>query len=177
MPNRIFAPSKSWGTEAPAGPASFCRGEQMIRVLPPPSGSEVTFFNVHWDDRAPQCGPPDYPPQLNPMLTTPDGARQTGNSGSSSSPRSLSARVQIETERTVEEVAAHYVAQLAAVGWTVGPSPESGNGDRIASRSLVLETADEPRWDGRVAVVRLPGADEVEVHVSFERAGRRFRRP
>ncbi len=103
-----------------------------------------------------------------PVLRAPAGS-SSRSSGTSGSGDSETASVRLESSMTPDALLAHYGAQLAAAGWTVGTAVVSGT---LAVLPVDATDAQGNAWRGALFVVELDGARDVSLHVTRRKADR-----
>jgi hypothetical protein len=148
----------------------LCRGNAQLLVAAAPgaaSGSHVTARLASGPETM-GCGAPLPEQQFGdlplPRLLPPAGARHEGGGGGASD-NSASTTTRLTTAMSADELAAHYGAQLAAAGWTVGPTtPGAG----VATRTVEVRDRRGALWRGALVVTELGDQREVTVQMGRE---------
>jgi hypothetical protein len=148
----------------------LCRGDAQLWVASAPgaaSGSHVTA-RLMTGPKTFGCGTPMHEPDFGglalPSLVPPAGARHEGGGGGGSD-NSSHATTRLTTPTGAAELATHYGAQLAAAGWTVGPTtPGAG----VATRTAEVRDPRGRLWRGALLVAELGGEREVALQMSRE---------
>ena len=170
---------------------TLCRGESVVTLAPSVRQAGGSYVRATLGtSRLSLCDPevaartsaPMYADDFPiPALTPPPGVRTVGGGNSQSSSSSgLSGGDERVEERTVstllatalspDSVVAHYVAQLAAAGWTVGAATRA---EGVAMRVLAFRDDQGRTVQGVLTGAAVPGASERSVTLHVLRRGPR----
>ena len=148
-------------------------GTAVVSYSPAPQGG--TYLKVRYgrEKQSSFCAPQRMasfqgPSLTFPALLPPPGMSQSGGRGGSGSDRTeISAR--LTGPLGPAELVAHYLKQLEAAGWTMGPLVTSGEVSLASARATDPERT---QWNGALVAQRI-SAYELEVTIEMSRPSER----
>ena len=102
-----------------------------------------------------------------PALEAPAGSRTVGTSGGGGSPDTRETSTTLQTSLTPQQLLAHYAAQLAKSGWSVGTAL---TGDSLSAQRVSAKDTKGREWTGALTVVSMHSESHVTVQMA-RRAG------
>jgi hypothetical protein len=161
-----FQPSQS-------GRASyFCRGDEMLTFGPTAGAPRGTYVRINYlgDAQSASCRirrtqTTMWTPELPfPRLRAPEGAVSNGGLPGGGGDR-LEASTRLYHRATLQEIIAHYAAQLEAGQWKVG---EAASGTGVVVRPLQATDPKGQSWRGTLTAIMLTSG-ELEVSIRMLR--------
>jgi hypothetical protein len=143
---------------------TLCRGDQFAKVTYIPDATGGSFIRAMVErDAARACV---VRPEMTdtvvpvPTLTIPEGAR-SGRAAIGGTPDAMYSSIRLETAHSVEQVNAHYAAQLTSAGWTLA---SAAAGDRSMAVSRLRATGRGGRAvTGLLIVAAIEGTSQIDV--------------
>lgn len=150
--------SNEGGFQSGGGPGDFyCRDSVLVAPSMTRSGQRRMLrvsYSISSRDSRYGCGAAPQraesrPALVIPKLTAPPGAQSRGGSSGSGSSGTEANDLVIDSTRVASAVIAHYVAQLAAAGWTISPPVAD---PLVGAAALDAKDSTGTDWHGLITV-------------------------